>query len=176
MHALPLWLIMSSALQAGAELPAEREAAVVALRDVAPDDWQLKPVKVGSPLWLDRDYAVTELSKGLQGGTMLVRDVADNREWLEPPMVTLKADCCVYAVVRWKYFGKAVLETEVFPILATQGWTTCEEKVVTSFNEGEDWGWVVFKKELKKGDKLPRLKDIEWKEPVVFIFMPTAQR
>jgi hypothetical protein len=176
MHALPLWLILSSSLLAPAAPPAEDEAPVIALRDVAPEGWQLKPLKVGSPLWLDREYSASEISKGLEGATMLVRGVADNRKWLEPAVLAVKGDCCVYVLVRWKFLGKADVDAEIFPILATQGWTTCEEKFESTINEGEEWGWTVLKKELKKGEKVPRLKDLNWKVPVVFVFKASTAR
>jgi hypothetical protein len=42
--------------------------------------------------------------------------------------------------------------------------------VETTFPRGENWGWKVLKKEVKKGEEVGPLCGTHWSQPIVFVF------
>lgn len=154
------------------EPPKPFQSAVVTLGEKAGKDWALVEAKKGVKIITDRDYKFTDLPDELAGGTLVQRNSEDAKGWLPADGVTASAEGSVYAVVRWKYLGKDVIDAGTFGKLADDGWAEVKGDAGTTFPDGEDWRWKVLKRPVKKGDFAFPLKTAAWnKQAVVFVFV-----
>jgi len=147
-------------------------SAVVELTDKAPSDWLLREAKVGNRMVSARDYTISNLPDEVKGGTFLLRTAGDDhKEWLPDRTVRALKDGTVYALVRWKYLGKEVMDEVAVEKLEREGWTEVKGTTSTTFPGGEDWQWRTYKKEIKKGDVVLQLKALKWGGwAVLFVF------
>ena len=143
----------------------------VELTDEAPNHWLLKKALVGARMVSDRNYQIISLPREVLGGTLVQRHSGDSDQWLPPGAVKVRQDGTVYALVRWKYLGKAQLNEVAFTNLERDGWTEVDGKVATSFPSGEDWRWKALKKQVIEGDTNLQLKTLSWQKcQVLFVF------
>lgn len=147
-------------------------STVVELTDKAPAHWLLKEAKVGAPMVSDRDYTISELPDEVKGGTLLVRDSGDDHHtWLRASNIRALKDTTVYAIVRWKYLRKEVMNEVALTQFERDGWKEISGEAATTFPDGEDWQWKVFEKEIKKGDVILQLKTLKWGHwAVLYVF------
>lgn len=146
-------------------------SSVVELTDKASPDWLLKEAKVGAPIISDRDYTLAELPDEANGGTLLLRTSGDYNTWLKAGTLRALKDTKVYVLVRWKYIRREVMDEVALTKLERDGWKEVDGEVGTTFPDGEDWRWKMFKKDLKKGDVILQLKTLRWDNwTVLFIF------
>ena len=160
---------------AGAQAPVKpkpepRFASKVAeLTDKASANWLLSEAKAGAKLWSGRDYAVVKLPAEVRGGTLILREIGEDSDWLAPGTIRTLKDSTVYVLVRWKALGKDVLEEVAFAKLEKEGWAEVPGDVETTFPSGEDWRWKAYKKKVEKGEVTLQLKKLNWKCSAVFV-------
>lgn len=164
--------VVTAGAYAQDDQPKAHRSAVVALGEKAGNDWNLVEAKKGTKILNDRDYKWTELPRPLVGGTLVQRNSEDVKGWLPADGVTATANGTVYAVVRWKYLGKVVLDAPMLGKLADDGWMEVKGTVGTTFPEGEDWRWMVLSRKVTKGDFAFPLTTVPWnRQAVVFVFV-----
>jgi hypothetical protein len=146
------------------------QSTVIDLTPKASSDWILKRAQRGTAIFSDRDYTFLSVPKEIAGGTVLQRDAEGSKSWLEPQMLTARKDCTVYAIMRWKYLGKEVINEATFTKFAREGWED-QGEIETSFPRGEDWRWRALSKSIKEGAVVLQLRAIKWDGfPVLFVF------
>jgi len=166
-------LVADTLTEDGAPRPAVKTPPAVPgvrLSVPVPRGWQLLPAQQGVKLWEDQFLEFTQVPKELMGGQLVLRNVADAKAWLAPERVAILRDCTVYAIVRTKYLGKVTVPASILRQLGRDGWIEVEEPVKSSFPPGEDWGWRVLKRTVRKGDDFPELRGLILGQPVVFVF------
>ncbi len=151
--------------------PKRFKSTEIELTDKAPADWILKEASIGTKMVSDKDYTLSEFPDAVKGGTHLLRSSGDHKTWLKTGTLRALKDTTVYALVRWKYLGKEVMDEVALTKFERDGWKEVEGETGTTFPDGEDWRWKTFKKQVKKGDVILQLKTVAWGEwAVLFIF------
>jgi hypothetical protein len=147
-----------------------KQGPPVELRRPVPESWELKPLNKGEKYWTDRGLYFTHVPKELAGAMMLLRPGDDSKSWLAGDRLIVLRDCRVYAVLRARLQGKNYFPPAIQGKLAQDGWSEVEATIATTVPEGEQWGWRIIKRELKKGEEFPALREMTWGLPVIFVF------
>lgn len=144
---------------------------VLEFTDKASPNWIFKEAKIGSQVWSDAEYLLTALPDEMVGGTLVLRDRGNEKDWLANGSVTALKDCTAYALVRWKYLGKEEVGEGVFANFKRDGWEEVDGTMNVSFPNGEDWKWRVVKRPVSKGDVSLDLKAVKQSPgTVLFVF------
>lgn len=146
------------------------ESPVVNFTDEAPKAWTFLEAKKSGKLWSDRDYRFSKLPAEIAGGTLLYRDTGFISKWLDAGKLEAKKDGTAYAIIRWRYLGKDVVDEATFARLEKDGWKPVKGEVETTFPAREDWRWRAFRKTFEKGEVILDLKTAEVNSAVVFVF------
>jgi hypothetical protein len=130
-----------------------------------PNNWRFSKLKAGSPIYIDRKYAVTKISPGLENSVQLVRVNNENRTWLPGSTLIASQDCTVYAVVIPEFGGKVHVDAAMLKRFAGQGWSECQETL-----EVDNFNWKVLKKSLRKGENPGNIPEYgSWDLPTFFV-------
>jgi mono/diheme cytochrome c family protein len=163
-------LIAPNADKKKANTPVRFRSTVVELTDKAHHHWGLPEVKVGIRVWSDKEYVITKLPAEMAGATFLSRDTGFIKDWLAIGTVKALRDCTVYAIVRAEALNKVDVGDAVFAAFDRDGWTEVVEPFETTFNAGENWVWRTVKRNIKPGDVVLPLRNINFRSPVLFAF------
>jgi hypothetical protein len=139
---------------------------VVEFTENAPPNWIFKEARVGTPMESDKGYVLSNLPKEIVGGTLIWRD-SGSGGWIPTGAVKALKDCQVYAIVRWKYLGKVVIDEGTFARLDREGWKDAGE-VKTTFPGGEDWRWKALVHDVSEGDVSLPANSVNWTNRAVF--------
>lgn len=147
------------------------QSDVVELTDDAPGTWGFRAARVGAAIFSDRGYVLTTLPKECVGGSMLIRDTEQAKEWLGTNRLIALKNCTVYAFMLSKQFGKEIIGDGTISKFLGEGWEEVDGNMNVNFPGGEDWRWKVVKKKVDEGNIILHLESINWgRNTVVFVF------
>ncbi|WP_077022462.1 hypothetical protein [Fuerstiella marisgermanici] len=137
---------------------------LVELTESSPNSWILKKAEIGVPIQSARQYLITALPPEVAGGVLLLRQPGeDSASWLGHGQLRLIKPATVYALIRWKYLGKEVLDEVRRTQLVRDGWTEVKGETACSFPNGEDGRWKTYSRRVPAGPLVLQLRTLSWR-------------